>query len=215
MKLPISVFIITKNEADRIATIIKSVQSFADEIIVIDSGSTDNTVKISQELNTAVVFNEWKGYGAQKIFGENLYAVHSIAYPELENHFYVFAIRQNGIWLSWNEVVEWANFFDFPTVPVIIHDHPKEMVVDGLYDMESYAKHIIKIATEPSVFGSMDVYTGLPCSREGIVSRNADAFPVDKFKENVFKYVRKGHVKTTEHWNRNWKRAPLKWEKKS
>ena len=44
--IPISVFIITKNEADRIGNIIKSVKSFADEIIIIDSGSTDDTKKI-------------------------------------------------------------------------------------------------------------------------------------------------------------------------
>lgn len=32
------------------------------------------------------------------------------------------------------------------------------------------------------------------------------------FARNVFKYVRKGHVKTDEHWTRNWKRARLIWE---
>jgi glycosyltransferase involved in cell wall biosynthesis len=71
MKLPISVFIITKNEADRILSVIKSVQNFADEIIVIDSGSSDNTVEISLKAGAKVIFNEWRGYGAQKIFGEN------------------------------------------------------------------------------------------------------------------------------------------------
>ena len=47
---------------------------------------------------------------------------------------------------------------------------------------------------------------------EGIVSRNANTFGVDAFKQNVFKYVRKDHVKTDEHWTRRWKRAPLKGE---
>lgn len=32
------------------------------------------------------------------------------------------------------------------------------------------------------------------------------------FARNVFKYVRKGHVKTDEHWTRNWKRARLIWK---
>jgi len=35
---------------------------------------------------------------------------------------------------------------------------------------------------------------------------------VGEFAHNVFKYVRKGHVKTDEHWTRHWKRARLFWE---
>ncbi len=47
---PISVFIITKNEADRIEKIICAVKKIANEIIVIDSGSTDKTCEISASL---------------------------------------------------------------------------------------------------------------------------------------------------------------------
>ena len=72
IKLPISVFIIAKNEADRIDKPIKSVSEWVDEVIVIDSGSDDDTVKVSEALGARVVFNAWKGYGPQKIFGESL-----------------------------------------------------------------------------------------------------------------------------------------------
>lgn len=72
MNLAISVFIITKDEADRVPLAIKSVQGWVDEIIVIDSGSTDNTVNVAKELGATVVYNEWKGYGPQKVFGELL-----------------------------------------------------------------------------------------------------------------------------------------------
>ena len=68
---PISVFIITKNESDRILEIIIAAKKIADEILVIDSGSTDNTCEIAMRAGAKVLFNEWKGYGAQKIFGEN------------------------------------------------------------------------------------------------------------------------------------------------
>ncbi|MDB2414559.1 glycosyltransferase family 2 protein [Rickettsiales bacterium] len=71
-KLPISVFIIAKNEEDRIIHTINSVKDWAQEVIVIDSGSDDKTVKISDELGAKVVFHEWKGYGPQKIYGETL-----------------------------------------------------------------------------------------------------------------------------------------------
>ena len=70
-KISLSVFIITKNEADRLLPVIMAVKQFADEILVIDSGSTDDTCKIAAEAGAKVIFNEWKGYGQQKIFGEN------------------------------------------------------------------------------------------------------------------------------------------------
>ncbi len=68
----ISAFIIAKNEEKRIATAINSVKNIVDELIVIDSGSTDNTVAIAKELGATVVFRAWEGYVKQKVFGENL-----------------------------------------------------------------------------------------------------------------------------------------------
>lgn len=68
--LPISVFVITRNEADRIATTLQSVREWADEMLVIDSGSTDDTVAIAESLGARVIVREWDGYGPQKRFGE-------------------------------------------------------------------------------------------------------------------------------------------------
>jgi glycosyltransferase involved in cell wall biosynthesis len=70
-KLPISAFIITKNEADRIGRSIAGVSGWVDEIIVIDSGSTDDTVKAAQALGARVIHHDWPGYGLQKRFGED------------------------------------------------------------------------------------------------------------------------------------------------
>jgi len=72
MKLPISVFIIAKNEADRIPLAINSVRDWVDEIHVIDSGSNDNTVQVATSLGATTHFREWTGYGPQKVFGESL-----------------------------------------------------------------------------------------------------------------------------------------------
>jgi len=69
--LPISVFIITKNEADRIAQVINAVKKIANEILVIDSGSSDETCKIAAGAGAKVLFNKWQGYGQQKKFGES------------------------------------------------------------------------------------------------------------------------------------------------
>jgi glycosyltransferase involved in cell wall biosynthesis len=71
-KLPISVFIITKDEEDRVPLAIKSVRDWVDEVIVVDSGSSDKTMEVAKKLGATTLFNEWKGYGPQKVFSEGL-----------------------------------------------------------------------------------------------------------------------------------------------
>ena len=57
---------ITKNEAHNIAACLASV-SFADQIVVLDSGSTDGTADIALALGAEVVVNaDWQGFGVQK-----------------------------------------------------------------------------------------------------------------------------------------------------
>ncbi len=71
-KLPLSVFIISLNEEDRIAQSIRSVIDWVDEVIVVDSGSTDRTIELAEDLGAKVVHHDWPGYGEQKRFGEDL-----------------------------------------------------------------------------------------------------------------------------------------------
>ena len=61
----ISVIIIVKNEEKQLRKCLQSVQ-WADEIIVLDSGSTDNTVAIAKEYTDKVYSTDWQGYGVQK-----------------------------------------------------------------------------------------------------------------------------------------------------
>lgn len=143
--------------------------------------------------------------GDLEIFGENVYAIHSIRYEELAHHFYVFAIRALDQWLSWEEVKFYADLLDFPTVPKILSIQPT--------NRELFEEQLLDIAQQGSAFTSVDVHTGDACRMEGVVTRNVASFPTEEFKQHVFKYVRKDHVKTDEHWTRRWKRAPLKWEK--
>lgn len=150
-----------------------------------------------------------------EIFGENLYAMHSIAYPELENHFFVFGMRIGDTWLSWEQVKWYADFFELKTAPVLGVWRPK------FYTKESYQKGIEMIVSHQSEFGSLHHLgpdAGKICTMEGLVSRNVEEFSVGGNgsinKENVFKWVRKGHVQTDEHWTKGWKRAPLVWENK-
>lgn len=63
----ITVAVIAKNEADRIQFLLKSV-AFSDEVIVVDSGSTDGTQSISRQHGARVIETEWRGYAGQKQF---------------------------------------------------------------------------------------------------------------------------------------------------
>jgi glycosyltransferase involved in cell wall biosynthesis len=69
--LPLSVFIIAKNEADRIGDTIRAVRDLSDDLVVVDSGSTDGTQAVASALGARVVENPWPGYGPQKRFAED------------------------------------------------------------------------------------------------------------------------------------------------
>jgi glycosyltransferase involved in cell wall biosynthesis len=61
----VSAAVICLNEEQKIAACLKSL-SFCDETIVVDSGSTDNTVAIAQELGAKVIHHDWPGHIEQK-----------------------------------------------------------------------------------------------------------------------------------------------------
>jgi glycosyltransferase involved in cell wall biosynthesis len=65
----ITATIVTLNEEKIIKDVIDSISYVCDEIIVVDSNSTDNTVKIAKSLGAKVYFQEWLGDGLQKDFG--------------------------------------------------------------------------------------------------------------------------------------------------
>lgn len=62
----LSVIVICKDEADRIGRCLSSVAGWADEIIVLDSGSRDDTVAIARRHAHQVHQTDWPGYGRQK-----------------------------------------------------------------------------------------------------------------------------------------------------
>ncbi len=138
--------------------------------------------------------------GELEVFGENLYAIHSIEYKKLTHYFYVFGIRLHDKWLSWEETKFYAQLLDLPTVPVLRTEKSP-------YHASNFKSNILEIVRQSSVFESYDVLTQQPCSCEGIVTRNTGEYSVADFAHHVFKYVRKGHVKTDEHWTKNWQKA--------
>lgn len=66
----LSIFIITLNEADRLGATLKAARQLSDDLVVVDSGSTDNTVQVAKDLGARVIHNDWHGFGPQKRFAE-------------------------------------------------------------------------------------------------------------------------------------------------
>lgn len=69
--MKLSVYIVTLNEEKRLARTLKAAAKVADEIVVVDSGSTDSTVKIADKYGAKVFFNKWESYCKQKSYAEN------------------------------------------------------------------------------------------------------------------------------------------------
>lgn len=70
-KIPMSVTLITFNEEANLQRAIKSV-SWAEEVVVVDSGSTDRTVDIAKSMGAKVFHRDWEGYGKQKNFAQSM-----------------------------------------------------------------------------------------------------------------------------------------------
>ena len=112
-----------------------------------------------------------------RVCGENLYAEHSIAYTDLDSYFHGFSVwNDKNIALSWDDTLKF--FSDVGVTPV------KELY-RGVYNEE-----LIKSLWDKSKHFQM----------EGYVIRYAGEIPYDEFGNLVAKFVRKGHVTTTEHW---------------
>ncbi|MEP6484210.1 MAG: glycosyltransferase [Rudaea sp.] len=69
--LPVSIFIIAQNEIDRIERTIEAIRDLSDDIILVDSGSTDGTPAKAASLGVRVIHKAWQGYGLQKRFAED------------------------------------------------------------------------------------------------------------------------------------------------
>lgn len=68
----ISAYIVTLNEEKRLGKTLQALKKVADEIFVIDSGSTDKTQKIAEKYGAKFLFHKWKNISAQKHYGQEL-----------------------------------------------------------------------------------------------------------------------------------------------
>jgi glycosyltransferase involved in cell wall biosynthesis len=69
--MKLSVYIVTLNEEERLANTLKAASQVADDILVVDSGSTDGTEEIARKYGARFIFNKWKNISSQKRFAQN------------------------------------------------------------------------------------------------------------------------------------------------
>jgi glycosyltransferase involved in cell wall biosynthesis len=65
----VSAVVIAQNEAERLEACVRACEPFADEVVVVDGGSDDDTVEVARRLGCMVFENPWPGYGPQRNFG--------------------------------------------------------------------------------------------------------------------------------------------------
>jgi RNA ligase len=118
------------------------------------------------------------------IYGESMYAKHSIHYKALTSYFLTFnmKIETTGEWLSWNDVKGYSDALGLSTVPELWSG-----TVTSEKALRSLCDHLMK---DGSRVGGDNI--------EGLVVRDARSFY--DFETSVGKIVRKNHIQTDEHW---------------
>lgn len=114
-----------------------------------------------------------------RLCGENLYAVHSIQYSNLDSYFNLFSIwNEKNVCLSWEDTLEWAELLGLKTVPVLYTGVFDEKAIRGLY---------------------RSTINGDRC--EGYVVRLAGEFSYGQFRRSVAKFVSGDFEIKHGHWS--------------
>ena len=64
--MKLSVYIVTLNEEERLENTLNAATRVADDILIVDSGSTDRTEEIARKYGARFAFNKWKDISSQK-----------------------------------------------------------------------------------------------------------------------------------------------------
>lgn len=105
--IPISLCIITKNEAQKLQKCLSCVKDYVSEIIVVDTGSTDNSIEVAKEFTNRVYTFEWiKDFAAARNF--------SIS-------------KASHDWILVLDTDEYVEQFDLETTYKLMEEHPQSV----------------------------------------------------------------------------------------
>ena len=112
-KLPISVIVLTYNEALNLGKCLSSVMPYTDEIIVVDSGSTDNTLEVALKFNSKIFSNKFETHNKQWLWALENINLNNDKFIQDYEDFYVILI--NELFLDWlfNNFHYYCNNIDF------------------------------------------------------------------------------------------------------
>ena len=133
-----------------------------------------------------------------RLCGENMYALHSLEYNDLESYFYVFSSWNGNSCQSWEDTlklignIKLNQCIELITPPLLYY---------GIYDKDKIHNSWLKYKEN------------LNRDSEGYVMRVSEGFYFDFEQYNFFakcaKYVRENHVQTDEHWLRSWNKTKI------
>lgn len=126
-----------------------------------------------KQFHSTIAYNIPEGF---RIYGENVYAQHSIVYDDLETYFYGFHMWERLTCLSWDETLEYFELIGITPVKVLYR---------GIYDEKAIKAEIAKLDLTKN---------------EGVFMRKARAFTYAEYRSCTCKWVRSGHVQTNKHW---------------
>lgn len=121
-----------------------------------------------------------------RICGENMYALHTIPYENLESYFYGFSIWNLNTCLSWIDTLEWFHILGIVSVPIIY---------EGVYDL-----NLIK--------QKFKLYDSKITS-EGYVVRLANSFDRVDFPTSLNKFVKPEFMNKLKETDIHWQNAPI------
>lgn len=116
-----------------------------------------------------------------RICGENMYAVHSIEYDDLQSYFLVFNIWVGDVCLSWQDTLDYCQLLNLKTVPVLRTEEWSPVV-----------EHNWRLRSE--------IWPHRFPNKEGYVVRVTSSFDVGNWNTSIAKYVRSNHVQSDDHW---------------
>lgn len=175
--LPLTVTIITKNAEHTLEKCLQSIQ-FADEIIVVDSGSVDRTEEISKAYGARFISQEWLGFGLQKKFA-----------VKQANHQWVLSIDADE-WVSETLKFQILHTLKEPKYDAYQFARCNRFMSRWLRHGEGYPDFKLRLFNKRSVEWSQDIVHEKLVTKQSVVTIQGDLMH-ESAKDGITDYIEK------------------------